>query len=114
MLLIASPSGFEGEGKVKGAVVAILSCRWPLSLKSIYSAVTRQYALHVSYHAVHKALNQLAAKGVILKENNEYCLNLEWIEKIKCFTASLEKAYAKEQQPVLQTTLAGCGFSGRR
>ena len=93
MLLVASPAEFCKDGRVIDAIVAILGCRWPLSLKSVYHAVARDYAIKVSYQAVHKALKQLVEKGIVVKENREYCLNIDWIRKVKCFGANLEQAY---------------------
>ncbi len=97
MLLVASPAEFKGEGKVKDAIVAVLGCRWPLSLKSIYFAVTKEYAFRVSYQAVHKALKQLVQKGVVVKENREYSLSMEWIKNTKRFASNLEQAYSGER-----------------
>ena len=96
-MLIASPAEFNGGGRVLDAVVAVLGCRWPLSLRAVYFAVAKQCALGVSYQAVHKALKQLVAEGVVVKEDREYCLSIDWIRNVKRFGASLEEAYTRNQ-----------------
>lgn len=97
MLVIASPAEFNGQGAVRDAVVTILGCKWPLSLKAVFFAVTKEYALSVSYQAVHKALKQLVENGIAVKEDGGYCLNIKWIKKIKQFGSNLEQAYERNQ-----------------
>jgi len=99
LLVLVSPGALNGGAKVKDAVVSILGKEWPLSLKEIYFAVVREYSLEVSHQAVHKALKQLAANGVLVKSERKYCLDIEWIRNVKRFGASMEKAYQEQEIP---------------
>jgi len=96
LFLLALPAGFNGDIKVKDAIVTVLGFRWPLSLKAVYFAVVRDYSMRVSCQAVHKALKELVERGVVVKEKKEYCLSIDWIRKVKQFGLDLEQAYTQE------------------
>jgi len=105
LLLLTSPGRLNSEGKVKDAIVSILSNEWPLTLKEIYFSVVRRHCLRVSHQAVHKALKQLVESKVVAKKERRYRLNIEWIKGIKRFGENLEEAYSQPEKEVFPKTL---------
>jgi predicted transcriptional regulator len=95
VFFIAEPSKFAKCGKVKDAIIVLLSHRWPLSSKTIYLAVIKEYGLNVSYQAVHKALFKLVEDKVICKEECKYRLDNKWIQQMKAYGKNLENVYEK-------------------
>ncbi len=70
---------------VKDSIISVLANEWPLSAKVIYNRLQKNHGLTISYQAVHKALNEMDKHKIISKENREYSLHKEWIEKSKKF-----------------------------
>ena len=66
---------------------------WPLSVKEIYSMVSKEYGLAVTYQAVHKCIAELEAENVVHKEGSKYKLNKEWIQNLKQIATNLENNY---------------------
>jgi len=86
-----------GSKTTKGQILKLLSEEWPLTAKQIHNSIQRKYASTTSYQACHKALKEMQEDGVLSKENNDYKLNQEWIEKTKDFSENLHKKYAEKQ-----------------
>lgn len=80
---------------LKELVIGFLSKEWPLSAKSIYLRVRKQKAC--SYQAVHKMLQELLKENVLVKQDKEYALSIDWIKRLKSMTDILEKTYAKQE-----------------
>ncbi len=71
------------EENTKNKIIEILSENWPLTAKQIYNRLQRNYAISVSYQAVHKQLKQMMEEKNISKTQSEYIINEEWIKKIQ-------------------------------
>jgi len=69
---------------VKDAIIFILTNEWPLSARKIYNRV-KNNGLSVSYQAVHKTINQLVEKEVIIRSNGDYQISIEWAKRVKDF-----------------------------
>ena len=96
MYEIEIPGISMSEKNVKSAIINILSIDWPLSLKKIYNIINKKYSLGVTYQAVHKAVNLLIKKDILIKNNREYSLNKEWITQLKEFSNKLDLAYTQK------------------
>jgi len=68
---------------MKKNIVGILSETWPLTAKQVYNKLQRNYAVSVSYQAIHKHLKEMTNEKILLKNKDGYCINKEWIEKIQ-------------------------------
>lgn len=79
----------------KDAIISILGTRWPLSLKQMFQIAKKEYAVSATYQAVHKMLNQLIEEGVLVRNNEGYLLNHDWIKKIKSFSDQLDLVYSQ-------------------
>ncbi|MBI5553928.1 MAG: hypothetical protein HY917_04275 [Candidatus Diapherotrites archaeon] len=64
----------------KDLVVQVLAQKWPLKTKSIHSAISHEFGREMSYQAVHKHLNELLERKVVVKNADGFKLNLEWID----------------------------------
>jgi len=79
----------------KDAIVAVLSRKWPQSASEIYGLIKREYALEVSYQAVHKNISELVEAGVITQQDRNYQLSETWITNLGNFSDGLKEAYFK-------------------
>jgi len=77
----------------KDLIIDILSKEWPLSARKIYSAITKDHNLSISYQATHKALKELLQQNVIVKNQNNYQLHTDWINKLNEFGQRVKKDY---------------------
>ncbi len=84
----------------KDQIINILTRRYPLKTKAIYSSIRKEYASSVSYQAVHKLLKELVDGGVLSKENLSYKIDPEWLKKVSNFLNFVEQSY-KNQRPLV-------------
>jgi len=82
----------------KENIILILSEQWPLSTKEIFERVRKSSGNPITYQAVHKTLQGLLNEGVVEKKKNSFQLNLDWVEKLKRFTESIETEYKLQQE----------------
>lgn len=80
-----------GKKSLSELIINHLTVEWPLTAKSIHFRIARHKG--VSFQAVHKNLQQLQEKRVITKANQEYSLNIAWLEELVRFGANTKKAY---------------------
>lgn len=78
---------------VKDHIISILSSEWPLTSRKLYNTLTKKYNLSVSYQAVHKAIKELVASGIVVKNSKELQLNLDWINEVKGFSERIGEMY---------------------
>lgn len=82
----------------KDAVISILTLEWPLSLRSIFYKIKKQYGYSSSYQAVYKAVKELKISKVLREKDKRYEINIEWIKNLQSFTDIVEtNYYAKEK-----------------
>ena len=79
---------------VKEGIVTLLAKEWPLSVKQIFNKLKAEFGLSVSYQAVYKTINLLAAEEIVHKNGKGLELNREWIKKSKELSLQLESAYS--------------------
>jgi len=92
MLNITLPQ-LDEHKKVKDLVISILAMRHPLSSKKTYNEIKRRYGYSVTYQAVHKTIAQLLEHGILVKEDMEYSINMQWIDEISNFVDRLKESY---------------------
>ena len=85
----------------KELIVKILCEEWPLSVRQIHERMKRTHAVDCTYQATFKQVKELAEKGVILNEDRQYHMNLEWLEKIGFFIQNLLEYYEKNPSGVI-------------
>jgi phosphoserine phosphatase len=85
------PGGAEKNG-VKDIVLLSLTKEWPLSVQQLYDRVLKERP-GISYHAAHKACQQLLKGGVLKKEKNNYSIATEWLEKVSTIIDGIKRSY---------------------
>ena len=83
------------EKTTKKRIIEILSKEWPLTAKKIYNNLKKEYSLSITYQAVHKTMDQLVEKKVLIKKEREYIVNVKWLEGIEEFIENIKSEYAK-------------------
>lgn len=79
---------------VRNHVIQFLSQDWPLNVRRLHTKVEQQRP-GVSYHAVHKAVQQLLQQGILKREKAGYLLSTEWIEQVHALVHEVKS----RQQP---------------
>lgn len=108
MLNITLPQ-LDNQKKAKDLVISILAMRHPLSSKKIYNEIKKAFGYSITYQAVHKTILQLLQQGVLVKEDMEYYINMQWIDELSKFTERIKGSYeGKGKYPLgivdMQTT----------
>ena len=75
--------------------IELLSTKWPLKAKVIYQEVKQQK--QVSYQAIHKTLKQMVKEKVLVKEKQEYKINLEYLTSTRKKWETIEQKYTNKQ-----------------
>lgn len=74
-----------GGSNTKNAIVSVLSQGAPLSAQQLFHQVTKETSKPISYQALHKALKELEAQGIIEKTSSQYQLNPQWVHSIEAW-----------------------------
>jgi hypothetical protein len=61
----------------KDAVISILTIEWPLSLRSIFYKIKKQYGYDSTYQAVYKAVKELVEARVLAAKEKQYEINID-------------------------------------
>ncbi len=95
---VSLPTTGSQKKSTKDSVILLLSHEFPLSANQVYSRLRKQFALSVSYQAVHKVLTQLLEEKVLVKEGKNYFLSKQWISSIKKFGLNLDSQYSENKR----------------
>lgn len=80
-LEIILPLGRQGE--VKNLVFSILTNEYPLKIIELTNFIRKRYGKSVTFQAVRKALLELTAAGVLIKNDATFAINKEWVRQSK-------------------------------
>ena len=80
----------------KDLIIKILSEKWPLTAKEIYSKVKKESKQAISYQAVHKAIGELLEGKVIEKSGQAYLLSLAWVDSNALLFSNLHASYTND------------------
>ena len=98
-LQISLPLGNK-EG-VKNLVFTLLTREYPLKLIELTNFIRKRYGKAVTFQAVRKAVLELVEEGVLLKEENAFLINKEWILKVKqTLDALYEQTTQQKNKPL--------------
>lgn len=95
-----------GEKKnVKNIVFSILTKEYPLKLITLTNYIKKRYGISATFQAVRKATLQLVESGVLIKENNEFQINKEWVKESKLIINKLDNDLNSEikQKPTVDS-----------
>jgi len=65
---------------VRNLVIQVLGEEWPRNVRKLHTTIERQRP-GVSYHAVHKAMQQLVSEGIVKREEAGYLMDVSWVER---------------------------------
>jgi hypothetical protein len=83
--------------EAKDQIIGLLAEQFPITAQKLYNLMKKRYLTGLTYHAVYKHLNELAAKKVVIKEGTEYRLSGEWMENTQRFLNGMEANYAAQK-----------------
>ena len=82
------------SGTAKNAIIEHLAKEFPLSTKRLHHILEREYALNVTYQAIHKALQELEKEHIVTKMKEGWQLNNEWLQKQERFIQGTKQKYS--------------------
>ncbi len=85
-----------GSSKGKDLILEVLSSRFPLSAKLIYYTIKKQFGSCLTYQAIHKFLKELTKQKILLENNKEYMINLQWLINLNQHIDHVKAIYTKE------------------
>lgn len=74
---------FGKEDNIKNLVFSILIKEHPLKIIELTNLIHKRYGKSVTFQAVRKALLELVKENVLLKEENQFLINKEWVFESK-------------------------------
>lgn len=98
MVLNITLPQLEKQKKVKDLIISVLAMKHPLSSKKIYNEIKKRFGYSVTYQAVHKSILQLMEQGVLVKEDMDYSINMQWIDEIGNFVERMKRSYEKQKK----------------
>jgi hypothetical protein len=97
-LQISLPLG--NKGGVKNLVFTILTHEYPLKLIQLTNFIRKRYGKQVTFQAVRKAVLELIEEGVLVREENSFLINKEWIVESKRIIDELyTEIYQEKSKP---------------
>lgn len=97
-LQISLPLG--SRETVKNVVFTILTREYPLKLIELTNFIRKRYGKAVTFQAVRKAVIELMAEGVLIKQGTSYSINKVWIQQAKKTIDNLyEEIYSEKEKP---------------
>ena len=88
---------FGKEDNIKNLVFSILTKEHPLKIIDLTNFIHKRYGKSVTFQAVRKALLQLIEEGVLLKEQNQFNINKEWVINSKKQLDTLYEELTREK-----------------
>jgi hypothetical protein len=80
-LRITLPLG--NEDSVKNLVFSILTKEYPLKIIELTNLIRKRYGKSVTFQAVRKAILELIKEEVLIKKENEFLINKNWLFETK-------------------------------
>ena len=79
------PFFIEKNSSTRDKIIFVLVENPGISTKKICAILKKQYALNVTYQAVHKTLKQMVEQRIITFSQKKYVLDERWINNLKLF-----------------------------
>lgn len=97
-LQISLPFSNKSKNNVKGLVFSILAKEYPLKIIEIKNFINKRYGRNVSFQAVRKAMLELVGDGVLLKKENSFIINKQWVFDSKRIIDELYSTIYQEKE----------------
>ena len=82
-----------GDSSTKNQIILVLSRKWPLTVKQVYSLMKKEFFTAVSYQAVHKVLLGLEKQKVVSRIGSAWQLEQNWLQKQETFFQQAVQKY---------------------
>lgn len=102
---------FGDKKSVKNIVFSILSHEYPLKLIDLTNHIRKRYGRSVTFQAVRKAVLELVSSDVLIQNNKEFQINVEWVRKSKQTIDSLYEELTNKKQKTLSVDSIGSEIS---
>jgi hypothetical protein len=99
----------DNKTSSKDLIISVLAEEWPLSVKELFSKISKEFRFKGTYQAVFKSVKELQNKKVLVKTGEKYELNISWIKNLQSFTETVETNYyaTKKLKKVLDKNKKG-------
>lgn len=99
----------DNKTSSKDLIISVLTEEWPLSIKELFSKVSKEFRFKGTYQAVFKSVKELQKKKVLIKTGEKYELNISWIKSLQSFTETVETNYyvSKKVRKILEKNKKG-------
>jgi len=94
------------NSSTKDKIISILAANPALNTKKIFNLIKKQYALNVTYQAIHKTLKQLLNEKVLYCENKRYYLDENWIKQLKHFVNKCSQKSNLKDTPIIYNKIS--------
>jgi len=91
--------GSKKDDSVKNAIIQILAEEWPLTVKEIFKRSKQDFGKDISYQAVHKTVQELVSKRLLVAKNKAYSINTFWLQEMETFANLTLDKYSEEEHP---------------
>lgn len=81
-----------GNSDIKNLIFTILTNEYPLKIIELTNYIKKRYGKSVTFQGVRKALFQLIDENVVVRKENEFEINKDWVKNSKQF---LDELYMK-------------------
>ncbi|MCK5107845.1 MAG: hypothetical protein KAQ83_03900 [Nanoarchaeota archaeon] len=99
---------FGKKDSVKNLVFSILSKEYPLKIIQLTNYIKKRYAKSVTFQGVRCAIMELVLEGVLIKEDNKYLINKQWVfESKKCLDELYQTLQLKKKLPKKMDSING-------
>tara|TARA_Y100000031_G_scaffold155014_1_gene204428 strand:+ start:536 stop:2098 length:1563 start_codon:yes stop_codon:yes gene_type:complete len=92
----------QGNQNLKELIIDLLSKDYPLSIQKIHNLLKKNFALSISYQAVHKTVKKLVERGVLEGKAREYKINTEWLELLQQYIESIQHRYTGSKDTIIE------------
>jgi len=97
---------FGNKSNVKSLVFSILAREYPLKIIEIKNLISKRYGKNVSFQAVRKAMLELVNDGILLRKDNSFVVNKQWVfDSKKVLDELYSTIYLENVKPIKVTSV---------
>jgi DNA-binding Lrp family transcriptional regulator len=80
------------KSDARSQIISVLSQEFPLSFRKLSNRL-KENSLSLPDPTLYRILRLMASEGILIKENNEYSLNIKWLDNLSKFKDKVVKIY---------------------
>lgn len=98
---------FGKKDNIKNLIFSILTKEYPLKIIELTNYIRKRYGKSVTFQAVRKAILQLVEEDILIKEDNKFLINKQWVLESKKTLDSLYLDLTEEKTPKKVESIKG-------